>query len=91
MAMAHNVVAVLARRLTQNGKRREWNMAAEEVKLVKRTIYIAQHEKCEFRDVREKDPPREILCPVCKEWIEFEEHTWTGSPTFVEKGLNGIR
>ena len=66
-------------------------IAAEEIKIVKRTVYIAEHPQCEFRDVREKDPPREVLCPVCKEWIEFIPHTWAGSDKFVEAGLNSIR
>lgn len=62
-----------------------------EEKLTKRTVYIAQHPQCEFRDVRNDNPPREIQCPVCKEWLEFEEESWIGTDKFVEAGLNSIR
>lgn len=66
-------------------------MAAEKVVLVRRTVYVAEHPQCEFKDVRDANPPREIQCPVCKNWIEFEEHIWEGTDEFVKGGLKSIR
>lgn len=46
--------------------------------LVKRIIYVAEHKDCEFRDVRVDSPPREIQCPRCRGWVNYEEESWIG-------------
>jgi hypothetical protein len=45
---------------------------------LKRTVWRAACDDCNFADVREDNPPREIQCPVCKKWLQFEEISWTG-------------
>jgi hypothetical protein len=50
--------------------------------LVKRTLHVAQCPTCEFRDEKDKNPPREILCPNCRHWIKYELISWTGEDTF---------
>jgi hypothetical protein len=46
--------------------------------LIKRTIYVA---KCQCGWQREvaDDPPRETLCPDCKQhWVAYEESSYIG-------------
>ncbi len=53
-----------------------------ETKLIKRTIFVAQcdcSKEDPFRDVRTEDPPREVMCTKCKNWVEFKEESWIGS------------
>lgn len=50
--------------------------------LVKRTLYVAQCPTCEFRDEKDKNPPREILCPNCRCWVKYEDKSWTDINTF---------
>jgi hypothetical protein len=49
-------------------------MAVEHLHMVKRTVYIAEHVECEFRDVVTDNPPREKLCK-CGKWIPYVEQT----------------
>jgi hypothetical protein len=44
--------------------------------LVKRTIYVAQC-SCGERNIRDSNPPKEILCK-CGEWVPFKEESYTG-------------
>ena len=46
--------------------------------LVERTIYVAQCPECDFRDIKDNNPPREVLCMNCMIWIKYEKESWTG-------------
>jgi predicted Zn-ribbon and HTH transcriptional regulator len=61
-------------------------MSHKSYTVTERTIYVAQCEPCEFKDVRVESPPREIQCPKCKAWKRYEKQSWTGKD-FNEEGL----
>lgn len=44
---------------------------------IKRTIYEAKCQ-CGWADILERNPPREVLCPECREWCKYEEVSYTG-------------
>lgn len=37
----------------------------------KRPVFVARC-KCGWRRIVEKDPPKEVLCPICNVWLKFE-------------------
>ena len=47
-------------------------------KYVKRIVYTAKCDYCDFKDIRLYDPPREIICPTCSKWIEYKEESYIG-------------
>ena len=49
--------------------------------LTTRIIYVADC-KCGEKFVRLVDPPREIQCDNCKEWLTFKKVEWTGKDRF---------
>jgi tRNA G26 N,N-dimethylase Trm1 len=51
-------------------------------RLVKRTIYIAECEKCGEKHIKSENPPREVQCTECKTWLTYKEQSWTGPDTF---------
>lgn len=56
--------------------------------LVKRTIWVAEcdcNPDDKFRKIYEVDPPRETLCPLCKEWVTPKEETYVGKDRFDKK------
>jgi len=50
-------------------------------RLVKRTIFEAKC-SCGWKDVVDKNPPREIQCPKCRTWLSYSPISWTG-PDFT--------
>ena len=46
--------------------------------VIKRTVWVAKHEECQFTREYLETPPREVQCPVCKGWIVPVEQAWAG-------------
>jgi hypothetical protein len=53
-------------------------------RLIKRTIWEAKCSTCEWQDVQTANPPKERLCPHCKEWVTYIEQTAIGPDLILE-------
>jgi len=47
-------------------------------RLIKRTVWVAKCEPCEWEVVYADNPPRERQCPKCREWKSFRENSAIG-------------
>ncbi len=41
---------------------------------------------CGWKNLIVDNPPREVMCPKCKNWIEYTEVSWIGPDTYEKKG-----
>jgi hypothetical protein len=75
--------------LAVTGRFTSWEALAQDAerdtmtveRLVKRTVYVAQC-PCGTKQVVEKDPPRETLCPKCSTWVPYVPESYTGPDHF---------
>lgn len=56
-------------------------MAHEEVRHVKRTIWVVECETCDYKDQAVSQRTGSRLCPNCHEWLPWEKLEYTGPET----------
>ena len=54
-------------------------------KLVKRIVYQAKCNICDWEETVDNHAPREKMCPNCRVWCPFVEISWTGPDKFNGK------
>jgi hypothetical protein len=50
--------------------------------VIRRTVWVAKCETCNFFDVKAEDAPRETFCNTCMKWVPYVKETYTGQDRF---------
>jgi len=54
-------------------------------RLIKRTVWVAKCDKDDWKDVRLVNTGlREVMCPICHDWCQFKEESYTGPEDYSE-------